>query len=268
MMKTLFSILRFMKISCLDRQRHLGLSLLLMLFALGLHAETIVLENADFENWVDSIPVAWYGGTSNIDSSAVSPSEDAYSGKFACCLVKTQKTHARFSSQPFPLKEGYYQLTYYAKGKGDIRNSYFKGKSYDAYSEYVSLSEKEWTKIDYIFHVKADLDSVELIFSVASTSKEGVLIDALSLQTTEKPTALLSASVDNMQIASRDEQVFVDVKQSCTLQVFDVLGRLVLQESLPEGRSSFELERGVYLLRSLSQTPSEDVLSVQKISIQ
>lgn len=262
MMKHLFSILRFLKVSCLYRQKHLALCLMAMLFAWTMQAETIALENADFELWTDSLPDAWYGETSNIATSAVSPSQDAYSGKFACCLVKTQKTHARFSSKPFALKEGYYQLTYYAKGEGDIRNSYHKGTSYDAYSEYTTLSEKEWTQINYVFHVKADLEAVELIFSVASTSKEGVLIDGLSLQTTEKPTALSACSMNALNVAAQEGRLMIEADEPCRLQLFDVLGRLVLQDELSQGCTSFELEPGLYLLRSGASK------SVQKVRIQ
>lgn len=258
-MKHFFSYVNLCQPS--DCRKSVALCLLMFFACLSLRAEVITLENADFEQWNDSIPVAWYGETSNIDSSAVVPSEDAYAGKYACRLIKTQKTHARFSSHAFPLKAGYYQLSYYAKGEGDIRNSYYKGSSYDAYSEYVSLSGNEWKKIDYVFQVKSDLKAVELIFSVASTSKEGVLIDALSLQTTEKPNALEAVSMQHLTFATQEGKLLVEAYQPCRLQLYDVLGQMLVQEELQQGSTSFDLERGVYLMRV------NEAEAVQKISI-
>ncbi len=245
-MNTFFSLNNFF----FDNRKTFAL-LMFALFsfcALTLQAETIPLTNAGFEAWTDSLPDAWYGSTSNIDSSAVKPSEDAYEGMYSCCLVKTQKTHARFSSQVMPLKAGYYQLSYYAKGKGDVRNTFHKGTSYDAYSEYTTLSSDEWRKIDYVFQVKADLDSAQLIFSVASTSKEGILIDALNLETTSKPDAIGGIVFHSVDFWVQDGRLHIETEREFSLRVLDLLGRCVLQTNVSEGFSSFVLERGCYLL--------------------
>lgn len=216
--------------------------------AMSLRAESITLQNAGFEAWTDSLPDHWYGSASNIDSSAVSPSEDAFAGKYACRLVKTQKTHARLSSQPFALKAGYYKLSYYAKGEGSIRNSYHKGSSYDAYTEYVELVDDGWKKIEYVFHVKADLKEVQLIFSVASTSKAGILVDELTLETTEKPDALEQTDAAGIEFLSKDGALQVYADKDCWLEVFDLVGQSVLKTRLSQGFSTFEMKPGVYLL--------------------
>ena len=261
-MKTFFSFRSHLYIN----HKVLGLLavLLMSLISSKAWAEQITLANADFEewNWNDSVPLQWLGTTSNIDVNAVTPDRDAYSGNYACRLVKTQKTHARFSSQTLALKAGNYQLSYYAKGSGNVRNSYHKGTSYDPYSEYTALSENEWKKIDYTFEVKADIDSAEIIFSVASTSKDGILIDALSLQTVAKvETALSEHTVDALKFMVSKENLSVDAAQACQLQVFDVLGKKVLENTLSVGVNSFSLESGLYLVLVNGQE------SVQKIYI-
>ena len=72
-------------------------------------------------------------------------------------------------------------------------------------------------------------------------------------------TALVS--MQHLTFATQEGKLLVEAYQPCRLQLYDVLGQMLVQEELQQGCTSFDLERGVYLMRV------NEAEAVQKISI-
>lgn len=218
-----------------------------LLFPGSLRADRAVnLPNAGLELWQDSVPLYWSGSTSNIPPEGVFPSSDAHSGLWACQLVRTQKQHVRWSSSPLALPSGSYRLEYYVKGQGCLRNSYYSGTAYAAYAPYDTLSTDDWLKKSYVFELKRDLDSLQLIFSLCQTDKQGLLIDDVALMRV-LPDSFTPFHYDEYQVQALAGGFRLYLASPARVQVYDLSGHCLIDERV-EGIKSFSLPRGFYLL--------------------
>lgn len=159
-----------------------------------------ILENAGFEEWEGNVPVKWFGDKSTLAKSNAMQDRDSKSGNFSLKLVNSKDSHLRYSSQSYLLdaaKE--YELVYYVKGVGKIRNSFFDGETgysgIAAYSTYQEIDNLiDWQQISYRFTpgkttVTGQLN-VQVIFSIQSTDAiSGLLIDDVTLKE-YMPTAI------------------------------------------------------------------------------
>lgn len=246
-----------MKKTFLLSNRRVGyLTLFVTLFASLAQAQQYPnqLSNAGFEDWNNDCPVFWLGVSSNIDSSSVLPCEEAHTGRYACRLLRKQKTHVRFSSDTMSLEAGQYKLSYYAKGNGCIRNSYSylnnNGNfSVASYSQYDTLRNSDWLKIEYVFELKKDYDALQLVFSLCQTDENGLIIDDLLL---EKVTTSLAEAprLSEMTCWSKGKQLQVEVSSATRLIVYNLLGEKVVQRNLSIGQHAFDLPSGTYLIKS------------------
>src|SRR5699024_11118772 len=100
-----------------------------------------LLENGDFEEWENGLPVGWFGAKSNIAKSKVNKTNTgAKDGDYAVQLAETGSSHKRFTSKPISIKKDVeYTLTYWVKGKGEIRNAFFRDGGYSQYTDYTIL---------------------------------------------------------------------------------------------------------------------------------
>lgn len=163
-------------------------TLLLLSTSMFLGAQNI-LSNGSFEDWTDGKPDAWFGSKSNIAASKVVESSDAQDGSKSVELINNSTSHKRFTSQEYNLNpNSTYTLTFYAKGEGDIRNSFYNGNpdssgnGYASYSAYTTVNG-DWQKITYTFDTDVDVTGVEIIFSMRNTGETaGVLIDNAVLE--------------------------------------------------------------------------------------
>src|SRR5699024_2258332 len=133
-----------------------------------------LLENGDFEEWENGLPVGWFGAKSNIAKSKVNKTNTgAKDGDYAVQLAETGSSHKRFTSKPISIKKDIeYILTYWVKGKGEIRNAFFRDGGYSQYTDYTILDTDEWQEITYTFSYDKDVDDVEVIFSVRNADEE------------------------------------------------------------------------------------------------
>lgn len=157
-------------------------TLLFLGATLALSAQNL-LTNGSFESWTDGKPDGWFGSKTNIAVSKAIESADAQDGAKSLNLINTGSSHKRFTSQPFNLTaDTAYTLTYYIKGEGEVRNSFFNGNidsnggGYATYSPYTTASGS-WQQVTYTFETDVDVTDMEMIFSVRNTSEEGILID-------------------------------------------------------------------------------------------
>lgn len=178
-----------------------------------------LLQNGDFEEWdEEGLPIAWYGEKSNIAKSKVNKVDTgAKSGKYAVQLAEGGSKHKRFTTQPISIKAGVqYTLTYWAKGKGDIRNAFYRGGNYSGYTDYTALDTDEWQEITYTFKYNKDVDDVEIIFSVRNTVENGghVQIDDVVLTSDEEPSE--PVPVTNIAI-NGEKEIAIDTSTQLTI---------------------------------------------------
>lgn len=143
-----------------------------------------ILQNGSFENWTDGKPDHWFGSKTSIAASKVVESADAQEGSKSVELINKSADHKRFTSEGYNLTaSSTYTLTFYAKGQGEIRNSFYNGNpdstgsGFASYSPYTTVNG-DWQQITYVFDTAEDVTGVEIIFSVRNTGEtNGVLID-------------------------------------------------------------------------------------------
>jgi|GEM_PF-695693 hypothetical protein len=210
-----------------------------------------LLMNTGFEVWENNLPAHWFGSASSIPETSVYQSTEAHSGVSSCRLVRTQKTHVRFSSAPLELNTGFYKLSYYAKGSGCIRNSFYNGSSYAAYSDYDTLNnQQEWKKKVYEFELKKDA-GVQLLFSLCLTDTIGLFVDDVLF---ESVAADLNQARDcSPLIWTAQGMLGLQLTQMQSLVIYDMLGRIVYK-NLVQGTVSIALPRGLYLVKTADQS--------------
>jgi len=210
-----------------------------------------LLLNTGFEIWENNLPAHWFGSASNIPETSVFQCAEAHSGESSCRLVRTQKTHVRFSSAPLFLNLGNYRLSYYVKGSGCIRNSFYNGSSYAAYSDYDTLSnQQEWMKKVYEFELKKDVE-VQLLFSLCLTDSIGLFIDDVLFESI--PAGLNRPVEFSPLIRTAQGLLQLQLPKPQSLVVYDMLGRKVCERNV-QGDLSIPLSRGYYLI-ALSGQP-------------
>ena len=132
------------------------------------------LQNKWFEIWSDGKPEAWVGAATNFAASRILPyTADSHTGSRAVQLVNTGTSHNRFTSKAYSIEANTeYTVTYWVRGKGEVRNAVYRGSGYSSYSPYTAVDSEQWQKITYTFQHTAAVDDVELIFSVRNTGEE------------------------------------------------------------------------------------------------
>ncbi|MDD2559400.1 MAG: hypothetical protein PHE04_01855 [Bacteroidales bacterium] len=215
-----------------------------------------LLLNTGFEIWEDNMPADWFGSASSIPEASVFKSSEAHSGESSCRLVRTQKSHVRFSSSPMTLSLGAYRFSYYVKGSGCIRNSFYNGSSYATYSDYDTLSnQQEWKKKVYEFELKKDAE-LQMLFSLCLTDSIGLFIDDVLFESI--PADLEHSAESSPLIWSAQGVLKLQSPQQQALVVFDMLGRKVC-ENIVQGTFSIALPRGFYLVKTENQSKPQKV---------
>ncbi len=209
-----------------------------------------LLLNTGFEIWENNLPANWFGSASSIPEASVLQSTEAHSGESSCRLVRTQKSHVRFSSAPLVLSLGAYRFSYYVKGSGCIRNSFYNGSSYAAYSDYDTLNnQQEWTKKVYEIELKKDAE-VQLLFSLCLTDSMGLFLDDVLFESI--PAGLTQSTECPALIWTAQGLLHLQLPQQQPLVVYDMLGRNVFEKEV-QGNLSVPLPRGYYLIKTANQ---------------
>jgi type IX secretion system substrate protein len=121
-------------------------------------AKAQVLFQSSFENWTSTTPIAptdWMGPKTNISPDSVIQSSTAYAGSFSVQLDRNIDSVKRFSvlTTTIAITQGMaYEVSYYAKGKGELEVGLFSGKMTNGYFGYVYAANKtissnsSWTR--------------------------------------------------------------------------------------------------------------------------
>jgi hypothetical protein len=131
--------------------------------------------NGDFENWTDGKPDCWFGSKTNLAAASVTQyTENPQSGNSAVKLMRTESTHQRFTSQATTVENGkVYKITFWLKGKGDVRTGLFDNRPGDSfgylYNDYISINSTTWQENTQYITAANNSSIAEFIFSLRNT---------------------------------------------------------------------------------------------------
>ncbi len=182
-----------------------------------------LLQNGDFEEWSGSTPVGWMGSKSNIPVSAmIKYTQSSKSGGTAVQLIETGTAngdHKRFNSKAYSIIAGKeYTVTYWVRGKGQIRNAFYRDGNYSAYSAYTVVDSLEWQPITYKFSYAKSVNDVELIFSVLKTSaeKDHIQIDDVQVFAEPDPAPVVEPVTANVPNGAVEAGTLVSLDTTTT----------------------------------------------------
>ncbi|MDL2223433.1 carbohydrate binding domain-containing protein [Bacteroidales bacterium OttesenSCG-928-M11] len=153
------------------------------------NAEKNLIKNGSFEFWSEvagdaTLPDGWFGSKSTVGIAGANMSNDAHSGNYSCELVNTLSGYKRFTTQAISVERGIYQVTFYVKGKGDIRVEAFDGRSsnngFSDENTYISIDSDSWTMYSQQVQINNKSDLAEFAFYIRNTS--GLFIDDVLIE--------------------------------------------------------------------------------------
>ena len=153
---------------------HSMLTLCVMLFTAMGFAQ--INTNGGFENWTGTTPDGWLGSKTNIGAdNVVQVTTGAHAGDYACQLINTASGHKRFSTQAIHVDNGtQYVISFWVKGKGDIRVAMFDGREtgsgYSSYSAYHSINSTSYQLCTDTVEAANTTDAGEFILSIRNTN--------------------------------------------------------------------------------------------------
>lgn len=167
----------------------------LLLFAVLLvgGAQSQIVDN-DFSAWEDNLPAGWMGSKSNIGAENVLQADnDGGQGDYAVELVNATTSHKRLTSAQQTVEAGQnYEITFWARGTGDLRTGLFDDREEGfgfIYSPYVSVSSGDWTEYSQNIIAQENTNIAEFIFSVQNTAGDlNIQIDRVVIETAELTT--------------------------------------------------------------------------------
>lgn len=125
-----------------------------------------------FETWDDAnTPTNWIGVATNITLTDVtqfttSPFEGTYSMK----INNDTSAHKRVSTKAVSVTAGtVYNISFYARGNGEVRTGFYDGASYGTYNAYVVINGTTWTKVEQSIICDTTSATAEFILSVRNT---------------------------------------------------------------------------------------------------
>lgn len=138
--------------------------------------------SSSFENWntnTPPTPTDWMGAKTNLSADSITKvTSGAQNGSFAVKLQNRSGSSKRFTSSSFAIVQGtFYEIKYFAKGKGDIMSGLWTGKSpsaspfgyvNDGSYETVNTTTSWWVYTDYVM-ADTTTSSAEISFWVRNT---------------------------------------------------------------------------------------------------
>jgi len=164
------------------------------------------LLDSGFESWTSALPDGWFGERSSILATAVTQvTHNTHGGTSAVRLENATADHKRFTTQNLTVTTGTaYTITFWARGKGDVRFGVYDGRSgngYSPYTAYVTVAnDAEWTEYSFTTNVVMDAANAQFILSVKSTlAPEHLVIDDVVI---EAAGAISEVSIYDIQFTT------------------------------------------------------------------
>ena len=213
---------------CTNSTKILTITLFLLAEIMQLSAQNLI-SNSGFEEWNDSKPINWYGDKTTFAQKCATQCNIARSDNYSLKLINPSTDHKRYTPAAYKLDVTQnYLLTYYIKGKGSVRNTFYDKEQtsfgFCAYPDYTLINSNDWVMLSYSFKpgittTSGTLD-VEIVFSVKQTDEtEGLLIDDVSLVATSSTAINHNTSVKKLSFYYRSKD---DLSISATSPIRNV----------------------------------------------
>lgn len=174
--------------------KKLLLTLFAATFCFGLSAQTNLIENGDFETWVDGVPTNWGSAASPASNATISQETANVHGGSSAVKLEAATSNKRLAYKPITLKAGTYTLSYY--GYGDqVKQGYAiitDGKIADTQNDYVytsssntELEDGAWTQVSVDFTLEETKTISIIIMRQKKSTDDGLIIDDVTLTTTD-----------------------------------------------------------------------------------
>ena len=165
------------------------------ILALGLTyvAKAQIIFQSSFENWTTTSPIVptdWMGSKTNLSPDSVIRSTTAFAGSYSVQLDRNIDSVKRFSvlANSAIVQGKAYQVSYFAKGKGELEIGLFSGKITNGYYGFIYAANKtissnsSWTR--YSQSVIADTTNANGQFFLGVryvNSADHLLVDSVSI---------------------------------------------------------------------------------------
>ncbi len=224
------------------------------------HSANLIL-NGSFEFWYEDaggnlLPDHWFGSKTSMGVAAVVISDDAVEGYHSAELINTVNIHKRLSTVPVSVgMNELYQITFSAKGYGDIRTALYDGRDEDDgyfYNEYIRINSAEWEVYTQFITAETTTDLAEFIFSMRNT--QSLFIDDVIIQVVSNDS-INTLNPDNIYAYHIGNKVVVEnIPVHSLVNVYDMGGVLVEGKRAASSKAEFVLPaRGVYLITISSE---------------
>lgn len=127
---------------------------------------------SDFETWDDvNTPTNWIGTTTNITLTDVDQyTTNPYAGTYSMQINNDTSAHKRVSTKAVSVNAGaVYNISFYARGNGEVRTGFYDGANYGTYNAYVVINGTTWTKVEQTIICDTTSATAEFILSVRNT---------------------------------------------------------------------------------------------------
>ena len=167
------------------------LSILCLLCVAGISAQTNIVSNPSFEDWVDGAAVDWAGPLGH--NATVSQSTDARTGNYSI-VVSGASSNKRLASKSYTLAAGTYTFSVYVKANGDEAGfcrlgyvSVVDGEvgTYTYESTAASATDEEWTKREFEFTLANETTLALIVMNNKSGAGASFLVDDVTLTNNE-----------------------------------------------------------------------------------
>ncbi|HBG70835.1 MAG: hypothetical protein A2W93_00770 [Bacteroidetes bacterium GWF2_43_63] len=125
-----------------------------------------------FETWDDvNTPTNWIGVATSITFTDVDQyTTNPYQGTYSMQINNDTTAHKRVSTKAVSVTAGsVYNISFYARGNGEVRTGFFDGVNYGAYNSYVVINGTTWTKVEQTVLCDTTSATAEFILSVRNT---------------------------------------------------------------------------------------------------
>ncbi|MCB0795483.1 MAG: hypothetical protein KDB88_12160, partial [Flavobacteriales bacterium] len=139
------------------------------------HADAQNLFTSSFESWSGATPDGWVGDKTTLENDSIQQADqNIMFGSYAVRLVNTESGHKRFTTTQLTVEDGQaYNISFYARGAGEIRTGLFDGRStgsgYATYNVYNVVNGSTWTPYTQQVVAANDTTGAEFILSVRNT---------------------------------------------------------------------------------------------------
>lgn len=236
------------------------------------NADKNLTKNGSFEFWSEidggqTLPDGWFGSKSTVGVAGANSSEDAHSGNYSCELINTLSGYKRFTTQPVSLERGIYQISFYAKGKGDLRVEAFDNRDgnngFSDDNTYISIDSDSWVMHSQLVQIDITTGTGEIAFYVRNTA--GLLIDDVLIEWTAPHGLNHIASLDVYAKVADGRLSVYDAPLGAKISLYDTNGVLLAMKEADSTIVEFSLQQqGVVIVQVIAREGTKRIKVINK----